>query len=157
MNLVAKTIVKNKFWIVEKDGQKVATIQTNPEGVTLVQNEKRENFVSIKLLTAKYSILFTKEPKKVKVPAVSFEVNGYPCNHKPLNALFNVTKKLPVFTKTAKSKSFFCAGHYLIKYNTGFLYAYCPKLITLNRYEFVGPFFTKNETKDYLKSSKGQS
>ena len=149
--LTATPVVKNKFWIVEKDGEKVATIQTSPIGVTFVKNEEREQFVSINLLKAKYNITFAKQGKAARKSDVSYDVNGFPCDHKPFNALFNVAKKLPVYTKTTKSKSYFCAGHYLIQFNVDYIAAYCPKLITLNRYEFVGPFRTKAAMKEFAK------
>ena len=150
--LTAKIVVKNKFWIVEKDGQQVATIQTSPEGVSYVYNEKREKFVSFKLLKDKYNIIFNNDKKKK--PAITFDVGGFPCDHRPYNPLFDVTKKLPVFTKTSKSKSFFCAGYYLIKFNLDYVQSYCPKLITLNRYEFIGPFHSVNEVKETTKHLK---
>jgi hypothetical protein len=156
MSLTAKQVIKNKFWIVEKDGNKIATIQTTPTGVTLVQDEKREQFASINLLKSKYNIAFDKA-KATRKPAITFDVNGYPCDHRPYNALFNVAKKLPVYTKTDKSKSFFCAGHYLVKFSLGYVHAYCPKLITLNRYEFFGPFPTKAASKEYSKSLKKEA
>lgn len=149
--LTATPIVKGKYWIVEKDGEKIATIQTSPAGVTFVHNEKRERFVSINLLKAKHNITFIKGPSRKKKPEVSHEVSSYPCDHVPHNALFNVSKKLPVYTKTNKSKSFFCAGYYLIRFNVGFVASYCPKLITLNRYEFRGPFHSKTEMKEAAK------
>lgn len=151
--LTAKQVVKNKFWIVEEDGRKIATIQTTPSGVALVKDQEREQFVSINMLKAKYNIQFDKV-KKAKAPAITYDVNGFPCDHKPYNALFNVAKKLPVYTKTEKSKSFFCAGHYLIKFSLGYVHAYCPKLITLNRYDFKGPFNTKTESKEYAKAMR---
>ena len=152
--LTATPVIKNKFWIVEKDGKQVATIQTSPAGVAYVHNEKREQFVSINLLKAKHNISFIKGPAKKKKPEISHEVSSYPCDHLPHNALFNVSKKLPVYTKTAKSKSFYCAGHYLSRFNTNFVQAYCPKLITLSRYEFHGPFHSKTEVKEFAKTLK---
>jgi hypothetical protein len=152
--LTATPVVKGKYWIVEKDGQKVATIQSSPVGVTYVHNEKREQFVSIKLLKAKHNISFVKGPARKKKSDISHEVSSYPCDHTPFNALFNVSMKLPVYTKTSKSKSFFCAGYYLIKFNLEYVQSYCPKLITLNRYEFRGPYHSKTELKNAAKSLK---
>lgn len=155
MSLIAKIIVKNKFWIVEKNGKQIATIQVCPDGITFVKDEEREKFVSIKLLKSKYNITFASDKKKKKRTSdVSYEVNGFSCNHKPYNALINIAKKIPVFTKTNESKSFFCAGHYLIKFNQDFVYSYCPKFITLSRYEFYGPFKTKTSAKDFAKLVK---
>ncbi len=154
MSLTAKNIVKNKFWIVEQDGQQVATIQSTPDGVSYVQNDKREKFLDLSSLKNQYSIVISKEKPK-KRASTAFEVSGYPCDHKPYNALFNLSKKLPVYTKSASSKSFYCAGHYLIKFNTDYVQSFCPKLITLNRYEFLGPFVTKQEMNEVSKSLKG--
>lgn len=154
MSFIAKTVIKNKFWVVEHNGEQVATIQTSPTGITFVKNEEREKFVSIKLLKTKYNITFASEKKSKKTSEISYEVNGFPCNHKPYNALLNVAKKLPVFTKTNTSKSFFCAGYYLVKFNSDYVQSYCPKLITLSRYEFLGPFRTKSALKECIKLLK---
>lgn len=152
MTLTAKPVVQNKFWIVEQDGKKVATIQTTENGVVFVHNEHREKFPSIKLLGSKYNITFKKE---TAAPVVDeFQVDGYPCDIKPHNALLDISKKLPVFTKTESSKSFFCAGHYLIKFNAGYVPSFCPKLITLNRYDYLGPFHSKAEMQAAAKSAK---
>lgn len=150
--MIAKQIVKNKFWIVEKDGRQVATIQATPSGVAFVQDNTREQFVSINVLRSKYNITISKD-KKPK-PEITFDVHGFPCDHRPHNALYDVSKRLPVYTKTEQSKSFFCAGHYLVKYSESYVYAYCPKLITLNRNEFAGPFRTQDDAKDFLRKAK---
>ena len=154
MSLTAKNIVKNKFWVVEQDGQQVATIQSTPDGVSYVQQNSREKFINLASLKNKYNIVISKEKIKKKTSS-AFEVSGYPCDHKPYNALFNLTKKLPVYTKSTSSKSFYCAGHYLVKFNADYVQSFCPKLITLNRYEFLGPFVTKQEMNEVAKSLKG--
>lgn len=143
--LTAIPIIKGKYWVVKQGNDQVATIQTSPTGVTYVFNEKREQFVSINLLKAKHNISFTKAKTNKKEGLKINEVNSYPCDHKPFNSLFNVSMKLPVYTKSGKSKSFYCAGYYLVKYNTSFMLEFCPKLITLNRYEYLGPFHSKTE------------
>ncbi len=150
--MIAKQIIKGKFWVVEEDGKQIATIQASPSGVSYVQDNKRESFVSISLLKSKHNIAFSnaKKPK----PAITFEVNGYPCDHRPHNSLLEVVKKIPVFTKTDSSKSFYCAGHYLVKYSSEYVSAYCPKLLTLKRNEFIGPFKTNREAREYLKEHK---
>jgi hypothetical protein len=158
MVLTARTVVKNKFWVVERDGKQIATIQTTPDGVTYVDKEKRENFVSIKLLKNKYNITIAKERKAKlpKSPEISREVYGFPCDGIPHNPLLNLVKKLPVYTKTDASKSFYCAGYYLVKLDTEYEQAFCPKLMVLNRNDFIGPFKTKSAVKTYQKLMKEQ-
>ena len=150
MTLLAKSIVKNKCWIVEQDGSKVASILSTPEGVTLVHRGRREKFNSLKLLSERYNITVDKS-KPQRVITESNDVYGYPCEHRAHNVLWDVKHKLPIFTKGNKSKSFFCAGYYIVKFNNGWVKAYCPKLITLNRYPYAGPYKTKEEMQDNLR------
>ncbi len=152
--LLAKPIVKNKCWVVEEDGTKVGTILATEQGVTLVQGQKRERFASLKNLTMQYNIHVDKA-KPQKVSDNSHGVYGYPCEYKMHNILWDVQKRVPVFTKSAKSKSFFCAGYYLIKFNVKWTKAYCPKLITLNRYLYKGPFASIEEVQTHLKYANG--
>ena len=154
MTLIANPIVDDKFWIVEHDGKKIATIQTTTHGVVFVHNESREPFASIKTLCNKYDITIKEAPKAKRKNTK--QVDDYPCDVEPFNALYDVSKKIPVFTKEADSKSFFCAGHYLIKTNSTWIPTYCPKLILLNRSEFLGPFRTKTEMNEALKKARSK-
>jgi hypothetical protein len=57
--LIAKPVIKNKFWIVESEGTKVATIQAVEDGgFVYVHDEERQRFPTIKLLTKEYNIVF---------------------------------------------------------------------------------------------------
>lgn len=157
--IVAKPVVKNKFWILEEDGTKVGTIQAVDEvgGVVLVKDTNREVFPSIKTLSKKYNIRVENKIIAQSHKPLEYEIYGYPTPHKPHNILYNVQKHLPVFTKSAKSKSYFCAGHYLIKFNQSWCKSYCPKAITLNRYEFLGPFKTSSEANQLLRTLNGST
>jgi hypothetical protein len=153
--IIAKPVLKNKFWIVEQHGSKIATIQAIDEdgGVAYVHNDQREVFPSIKLLTKKYNIEFVKQEKPKKEKQDIYDVYGFPTAHLPHNEVLDVQRYLPIFTKTNKSKSFFCAGHYIIKFSDTWVRAYCPKLITLNRYEYQGPFKTQERMIEAMKEA----
>jgi hypothetical protein len=154
MSLLAKQVVKNKCWIVEDDGKKIATILSGPTGVTLVQDGQRERFSSLKLLSERYNIIVDKT-KPVKAIKETHDVYGYPCEHKANNILWDLQHKLPIFTKGNKSKSFFCAGYYIVQFNNGWVKSYCPKLITLNRYPYQGPYKTQEEMQEKLRTANG--
>ena len=157
MSLLAKAVVRNKCWIVEDDRQnKVGTIMTNPQGVVYQHNQQREQFASLKMLSDKYNIIVDKTPPK-RVITESNTVYDFPCEHKPNNVLWDVKHKLPIFTKGTKSKSFFCAGYYIVKFNNGWVKSYCPKLITLNRYPFQGPYKTKEDMQVQLRIANSNS
>jgi hypothetical protein len=78
------------------------------------------------------------------------EVHGYPASTTPYNPMFDVKRHLPLFTKSNKSKSVYCAGYYIIKFDKGWVKSFCPKLITIDRYESQGPFKSELEMKQRL-------
>jgi hypothetical protein len=143
IDTVAKPVVKDKFWIVERDGEKLATIQAIDEdgGYAYVHDNQREIFPNIKLLSTKYNITFEK-PERKKVTQED-NIYGFPTSGRHYNALFDVQRYLPIYTKTKSSKSYFGAGYYAVKLGNEWTKEYCPKLIMLNRYEYCGPFATK--------------
>lgn len=152
--LKATPVVKNKFWIVERNGEKVASILAADDGVVWVDEEHREKYASVTVLKNKHNIEFLKNGKKVAKSTVN-EVNGFPASGKPHNPLYDVRKKLPIYTKESTSKSFYCAGHYLVRLNNHWSKVYCPKLITLQRYEFIGPFKSPEEQAEALRQKNG--
>jgi hypothetical protein len=156
-DIIAKPVVKNKFWIVEEGGEKIATIQAIEEGgFAYVHDEQRELFPSIKMISKKYNIEFVKAEKPKKEKLDVYDVYGFPTNTQPNNEVLDVQRYLPIYTKGAKSKSFFCAGYYIIKFSSTWVRAYCPKLITLNRYEYQGPFKTQDRMVEAMREANGQ-
>ena len=149
--LRAKPVVKNKFWIVQDGDQKVATIQAIDEGgFVYVHDNQREKFPTVNLLKKKLNINFERVAAKTKTKP-AHEVYDYPCSARPYNELWDVSKKIPIYTKTEKSKSFFCAGYYIIRFEHGWVKSFCPKLITLQRYEYNGPYKKKLEMTEQLR------
>ena len=156
MTLEAKTVLKDKYWIVEHSGEKIAIIQAIEEGGFVYASEsERKRYPTIKLLSKEHNIVFAKDPAKSK-SAGDHEIYGYPTNCKPWNVLYDVKHQFPIYTKTSKSKSYYCAGHYIIRFNNGWVKSYCPKFITLNRYDFQGPFKTKEEMQEHLRIANGK-
>ena len=80
--IIAKPVLKNKFWIVEEAGEKIATILAIEEGgFAYVHDDRRELFPSISLLAKKYNIKFAKVEKLKKEKQDVYDVYGYPTNH----------------------------------------------------------------------------
>lgn len=144
--LKAKPVVKNKFWIVERDGNKVATIQTTDDGVVWVDGHVREKFATIKMLKDRHNVDFVPSKSKSEKPQ---DVYGFPVSSRFYNPLYDVTKHLPIYTKQEKSRSYYCAGYYLVQLGTTWTRAFCPKLITLQRYPFKGPFASEQEQLEF--------
>jgi len=153
----AKTLVKNRFWIVEENGEKIGTLQKqeNNGWIFLSKRDKREEFPTEQSLYDKFGTsLFNYDNQNkqeiIETNEAEYEVHGYSVNQKPYNPMYDVQKQLPIYTKAKKSKSQFCAGFYIIKFPKGWRKAYCPKVITLQRYPYKGPIKTKLEMQQIL-------
>ena len=158
MSIRVKTLVKDKFWIVEEKGQKLGTLQKqeNNGWIFLSKQKDKQVFDTEESLFGRFGFNIFNSDKQIKSdvePDDNFDVHGYPCSQHPYNPMFNVQKQLPVYTKTPKSKSQFCAGYYIICFEKGWRKAYCPKMITLSRYEYKGPMQTKLEMQQVLNNA----
>lgn len=152
----AKPIIDGKYWIVEQDGEKIATLQKKENNKFVLSSNNGEIMFNKKEdLTKEFGQDFFLTSQKVKVSnATTKEVHGYPASCKPFNSMLDVRKKLPLFTKSDQSKSIYCAGYYIIKFDKGWVKSFCPKLITIERYPHKGPFKTELEMKTILSNAK---
>jgi hypothetical protein len=148
----AKPIIENKFWIIEENGMKIATLRKNEDNRFVMSNE-----TGIKIYDTKESLTkqFGKNFFVVKIikeadNSKPNEVHGFSTSTPPHNAMYDIKKKLPLFTKSEDSKSLYCAGYYVIRFDKGWVKSFCPKLITLQRYMYQGPFKTEFEMKQVL-------
>lgn len=133
----AKAIVPNEYWVINKDNQKIGTVNKVAGEYQVTINNKRAVFPSMTVIANRLSVEFEDAPTTSEPD--SMKVNGYPTDAPAFNGIFDVTKKLPLYTKEELSKSWFCAGYYLVKQGKKWKTQFCPKLITLQRYEFIGP------------------
>jgi hypothetical protein len=150
--LHAKPIIDNKFWIVEENGMKVATLRKNEDNRFVLSNEEGiKIFETKEKLTKEFGKgFFIAKIVKEAITSLPNEVHGYTTSTAPHNAMFDIRKKLPLFTKSEDSKSLYCAGYYVIRFDKGWVKSFCPKLITLQRYKYQGPFKTEFEMKQVL-------
>jgi len=150
----AKPIIDNKFWIVENNGVRVATLRKNEENKFILSNEEGITiFNTKKNLTEQFgNDFFVAKIIKEADNSNPKEVHGFASSTIPHNAMYDIQKKLPLFTKSKDSKSLYCAGYYTIRFEKGWVKSFCPKLITLQRYEYRGPFKTELEMKQVLSS-----
>lgn len=154
----AKPILENRFWILESDGEKVGTIcrqedrrymYSCPDGTRIFDNQQQlqKNFSGEWMWGSSVSA-----PKE-ETENEDNSVYDYPSKFKPYNMVFDVKRKLPLFNKSKKSKSLYCAGYYIIQFEKGWVRSYCPKLLTLDSYAFKGPFRTSLEMKTELSNA----
>lgn len=155
MKLTAKPIIDGKFWIVEDDGEKIGTLQKKENNKFILSARGGEKYFQKKdELTKIFGKDFFQLSSKAKDINEVREIYGYPTSCHPFNPVYNLHKKLPLFTKSKASKSLYCAGYYTIKFDKGWVKSFCPKLITVERYETKGPFKTELEMKQVLSNAK---
>jgi hypothetical protein len=152
----AKPIVDEKFWIIELEGEKVGTLHKKENNKFVLSSKSGEKFFNKKedLYKIFGKNFFTSKIKTKITHETIKEIYGYPTNCYPHNSMFNIQKKLPLFTKSPESKSLYCAGYYIIRFDKGWVKSFCPKLITIERYENRGPFKTELEMKQILSNVK---
>ena len=145
--LQAKEVVKDSFWIVERNGTKIGTLRRKTDSYILYENNSRTETVLDNLDDIKFTQTDTKN-------TINVSIYGYPTN---VDTVFNTNLQddVAVYTKTANSKQYFVAGYWGILFPMGWRPSFCPRLKTLQDYTNLGPF--KNESDMYLAiKRKGQ-
>jgi len=158
MTIKAKPILKNKFWIIESNGKRIGTLSKQEDKRLMYScSTGTEYFTDTKSFNSYIGgatwdkATFSDSSKSEK------EIHGFPTSGNPHNVMYNVQKKLPLFTKSKKSKSLYSAGYYIIKFDKGWVRSFCPKLVTLEKYAYKGPFKTEFTMRQELSNANKQS
>ena len=147
--ILAKSVIKDKFWILEENAKRVGMMNFKDNNYTI--NLKRKDLVA-------------QSQDELKTMGIEFvvrdlthgghlEVMGYPTDQEEV---FNVKEidGFPTFTKKALSKSTHVAGWYGLRFKNGWCTSLCPRLSTVKTNTFVGPFKTKMDLKVVLGQKK---
>jgi hypothetical protein len=150
MTLIAKPVVDRKYWILQDGNQKVGNVEACDGGFQVKINNQVEQYKTIKMVEQRVHIHFEPPLKNKIVKPITNLVHGYPVAGRVCNPMWDVPKKLPVYTKTNKSKSWFAAGWYWVKKGRNWTAMQGPKLILLQRYPYAGPFYSKEEAEQHV-------
>lgn len=145
MTLIAKPVIDKQFWILQDGNQKVGNIEACAGGYQVKIRNQVAQFKTIRMAAQRVNIQFEQSSFLNSKKSLSNLVHGYPTVGKSYNAMWDVKMKLPIYTKTTKSKSWFAAGWYRVKKNRTWSIVQDPKLIVLHRYQYQGPFHTLEE------------
>ena len=144
--ITAKPVIDEQFWILKEDDRKIGNIQAIDSGYQITINNKIANYKTIPMLVRQEQIEFEEATKPTKQPTNL--VHGYSVSGRMFNPLWDVKHKLPLYTKEEKSKSWYAAGWYKVKQHRNWKVIQNPKLISLQRYPYLGPFHNKEEAND---------
>ena len=154
MTLIAKPVIDKQFWILQEDNRKVGNVEACDGGYQIKINDQViAQYKTIKMIERKAHVLFEAAPKRVRPSLIPTQVHGYPAAGRVYNPVWDVQKKLPLYTKTNKSKSWFAAGWYRVKKGRNWSVTQGPKLILLQRYSHSGPYYTEQEARELTPTS----
>jgi hypothetical protein len=140
--LIAKPVVKNQFWIVTDGSNKVGNVIANGSGFEVKINGNTEHYENTSAIKRNKNIEFQ---NITGISKNNHSFNDYPTTNKTYNNVYDVKRKLHLFTKTPKSKCYHAAGYFVMKQTEEKSVVFCPKYIFIQRYEYIGPFKTKTE------------
>lgn len=149
MTLIAKPVIDKQFWILQDGNQKVGNIEACAGGYQVKIHDQVAQFKTIRMAAQRVNIVFEPKVQPIKHKVNANIVHGYPTAGRVNNPMWDVKMKLPIYTKTSKSKSWFAAGWYRVKKGRSWSVTQDPKLIVLQRYPYSGPFYTQQEAQSH--------
>jgi hypothetical protein len=144
--IIAKPVIPDRFWILKQDDHKVGQIEADDSGVVVKIQNRVAGYKTIKMASREANIEFT------RLPTASTSINsvhGYEVAGQVYNPVWDVKHRLPLFTRDTKSKSWYAAGWYLVRQHRNWKAVQHPKLITLQRYPYQGPYHTKEQANEH--------
>ena len=141
-------MINKQYWILQENDRKVGNVEACAGGYQIkINNQVIAQFKTIKMVEQRANIRF-EPPMIVTAPRKKSStqlVHGYTTAGRAYNPVWDIKMKLPIYTKTSKSKSWFAAGWYQVKKGRSWAVMQDPKLIVLQRYAYHGPYHTKEE------------
>lgn len=136
--IIAKTVVPKRYWILKDQQGKIGNIESHDNGYNVRVKDSTTTFKTLDMVRERMGVEFDEAQTASAAPEQ--QIYGYPTDCVPHNAMWDLKRRLPLYTSSARSKSWLAAGYYKIKYNKNWRNTFCPKVILLDRYEFQGPF-----------------
>jgi hypothetical protein len=149
MSIIAKPVIKDQFYILTQDDKKIGNIEATGDGFAVRINDKVMPFKTIAMIRKQVDIEFSAVGNNTNREPASYQVQGYPTESRVYNPIWNVQHRLPLYTKSCQSRSWFAAGWYQVKQRRTWRIVQSPKLITLERYPYQGPFYTKEQANNH--------
>lgn len=154
MSVKLKPITETSWLVLgDTDDTRIGLLtEAKNEYVLMVKGEKKK-FLNQKEVNRFFSedvfqnVVETEETAEVKK---DYFINGYPVDFDNPNEVILKGNKLPLFSKKATSEVYYSAGYYCLNFPKNWMPAFCPKLSTLETYEFAGPFKSELEMRSSL-------
>lgn len=147
--------ITEKSWLVlgDTDDSRIGLLTEIRDQYTLMVAGAKQQFLDRKAVNKFFNEdIF----ENITIPVVETEVkkdffiNGYPVDFDNPSEVLVKGSTLPLFSKKSTSDVYYSAGYYCLNFPKNWMPAYCPKMTTLETYEYVGPFKTEIEMRSQL-------
>jgi hypothetical protein len=96
------------------------------------------------------------ENDTIEQSPTDYFINGYPIDFENPHEVISTGNSLPLYSKKATSEVYYSAGYYCLNFPKNWMPAFCPKLSTLETYQYSGPYKTEMEMKSNLQKLRKQ-
>lgn len=154
MSVKLKSITETSWLVIsDTDDIKIGLLTKLRDEYILMAKGEKKKFLDRKEVNKYFSEdvfdNLAESPTDTEVKKDYF-INGYPIDFETPHEVILKGNKLPLFSKKATSDVYYSAGFYCLEFPRNTMPAFCPKLSTLNTYEYAGPFKTEFEMKAEL-------
>jgi hypothetical protein len=153
MTLIALPVVDKQYWILKDNDRKVGNVEACAGGYQVKINNQVAQYKTIRMIKERANIQFETPAKTIKHSVSAQLVHGYPTAGRVFNPMWDVKMKLPIYTKTNKSKSWFAAGWYQVRKGRSWSIVQDPKVIVLQRYSYQGPYYSEEEANEHASAT----
>lgn len=150
--------ISDVAWLVQRGEKKLGILNKDVQekyfyitGKNLLKfeddSEVADHFGNIKLFDDQINSKYQRDEE--------FYINGFLIDYPTPFAIEeddpDYREDLPLYTKIEGNKIYYAAGYYCINFEKGWKQAYGPKLATLEKYGYEGPFRTEIEMRQRLR------
>lgn len=164
MGIVAKPLLNDKLWVITDGNKRFGSIKVNDDRTVTIRLENRvisEAYLNIEELSKKYQIhfeTFHKQPTQsirvIQDKNNNYFINSLPINSRPYNIVIDAKTRNILFTKEEDSVTYYCAGWFRVKTKRGVKIELCPRLLTTQRKQAIGPYETYEQAKLFSSPTK---
>lgn len=154
MSVKLKPLTESSWLVIgDTDDIKVGLLtKLRDEYVLMAQGEKKKFLDRKEVNKYFHENVFDNMVEVVEEVEVKkdYFINGFPIDFESPHEVIIKGNKLPLFSKKATSEVYYSAGYYCLNFPKNWMPAFCPKLSTLETYEYAGPFKTEMEMRSSL-------
>jgi hypothetical protein len=136
--------------IADEDDQKIGLLSEFQGEFILLAKDAKTKFPNKDEITKFFNEDIFSNVVLDTATETEYFVDGYPVKSIKPHEVANNKTGLPLYTKSSSSDVYHCAGYYCLMFPKVWVFSFCPKYATLEKYEYFGPYKTAAQAKEQL-------